>query len=238
MSEGVSVSRTEFIPRHPHSMRNPIRRIFSRLREARFAAGRFKGLLLAPVWIVRRRYLVLERDVSTHLPADSDTPPLAWEQLSGEGLAEILDANPEADPKEILERQAEGQICYAWRDEGRMIHYRWYATGPSRLPFLELTWFPEDGDYTALGAFTHPGHRGRGVHNALVQQGLARARALGLRRVVSFVAEWNSPSIRVAVRAGLRQSGTVTLWTLGWIRWHSCSGSARLSQGRLRVESE
>lgn len=215
---------------------DPIARILRRLREAQSANGAFHGLLLAPIWLIRRRYLVFEMNLSRHPEGDSESFSHPWEQLTGASLAEIRHANPHEDTDSSMARENEGQICFAWKAEGKVIHYRWYATRPTRLAFLELTWSPEDGDYTVLGAFTHPEFRGLGIHTALVQQGLVRARALGLRRIVSFIAEWNTPSIRAVRGAGLRQSGTVTLWKLGLSHIHSRSGSAKISGGRLRIE--
>jgi GNAT superfamily N-acetyltransferase len=216
-------------------MRNRILNLLRRVREARYAAGGIRGLVVAPVWLIRRHYLVLEMNITANSGGDT-APSLEWEQLVESTLGELLDSFPEIDHEQTRDRFRKGQICYVCRADGRIIHYRWYVSEPAWLPFLKVTWDPEAGDYTVLGAFTHPDYRRRGVNSALLQQGLARARELGLRRVVSFIADWNGPSLRATRRAGLEQTGTVTLWTLGLKTWHSYSGNARVTKGRLTIE--
>ncbi len=206
-----------------------------RLREAQYAAGGVRGLAVAPIWLIRRRYLILEMDIAAGGGGEATTPAFEWERLAEHTHGELLDANAELDPDQIRGRMRDGQVCYVCRADGRIIHYRWYVSEPAWLPFLRTTWYPEVGDYTVFGAFTHPDFRRRGVNGALLQQGLARARELGLRRVVSFIADWNEPSLRATRHAGLEQTGTVTLWTLGIRRWHSYSGSARITKGKLTI---
>jgi len=214
---------------------NPIAKTRRRLREAQYAVGPIKGLLLAPLWLIRRRYLVLELDIASAVADDQVLQGLSRRRLTGPDLETLTDVNPDVDLASALKWDKEGRECFVCSDGERIIHYRWYVTGSTSLPFLGATWHPEEGDYTVLGAFTDPGYRGRGVNTAVAQFGLAHAKDAGLRRALAFIADWNHPSLRTSERTGLRRTGSVTLWNFGVFRWHTTSGSARVTNGRLYV---
>lgn len=199
--------------------------------------GGWKIILFAPVWLVCRRFLVIEKNLD-EVPEGKAPVHLVWERLSGSALDELALMNPLLRPEEIRRRDEAGQICYACRIEGQIVHYRWYAQSPAYLPFLRLIWEPQPGDYTILDVYTRPDMRSRGIHSMLGQSGAARAKELGLKRVVSFIAWWNIPSLRVARAGGVKESGSVTLWNLGFARFHTSSGTVRIQNGRIAVPKE
>lgn len=207
-----------------------------RLRSA-WLIGGWKIILFAPVWLVCRRFLVIEKNID-EVPEGQAPIHRTWERLSGSALSELALLNPLLRPEEIRRRDDAGQICYACRIEGQIVHYRWYAQWPVYLPFLRLTWEPQPGDYTILDVYTRPDVRSRGIHSMLGQWGAARARELGLKRVVSFIAWWNIPSLRVARAGGVKESGSVTLWNVGFARFHTTSGTVRVQDGRIRIPKE
>ena len=213
-----------------------IGRLMTRLREVRHAAGGSGVLLIAPVWLIRRRHVVLAMELpDSEIQPSAKEVEIEWRQIHDGEHASILEMNPGLDPDLVTARFREGHTLYACLMNGRIVHSRWYASKRSWLPFLRLTWEPEEGDYTVFGAFTRPDERNRGVNVAVVRQGLERARRLGYRRVVSFIAEWNAPSLKATTRGGLRPVGPVTLWTLGFVQWHTTSGKARVEDGTLHV---
>ena len=162
-------------------------------------------------------------------------PEIEWRQLCETEVAPLFEMNPSLEPDLVATRFREGQTLFACLIEGRIVHYRWYASKRSWLPFLRLGWEPEEGDYTVVGAYTPPQERNRGVNTAVVRQGLERAGAMGYQRVVSFIAEWNTPSLKATRRGGLRPIGTVTLWTLGIAHWHTSTGRVRVEGATVRV---
>jgi GNAT superfamily N-acetyltransferase len=204
----------------------------------RFAAvadtiGWPRALLLAPLWAMSRRFIISDRPL-VDLPEVTD-PRYPWDELRGEALQELPGLNPLLTPAEIERRVKEGMTCFACRMEGRIVHYRWYATSSVWLPFLGLRWQPEPGDYTSLDVFTAPDLRGKGIHGVLAVKGLRRAQAQGFRRCVSFIAFWNRPSLLVSERIGFRRRGSVTRWGVGPGTFHTSGGVVEVRDRVLRV---
>lgn len=213
-----------------------LRLFLSRLNDLRLAAGTMRALLIAPLWLVRRRHIVLEMEIQrTESHSTEDEPEIEWRQIGESDVMSILEVNPTLDRNLVTARFREGLELNACLLGGRIVHYRWYASKPSTLTFLGLAWQPEEGDYTVLGAYTDPRVRNRGVNRAVVRQGIERARARGFRRVVSFIADWNTPSLKGTTHSGLRPIGTVTLWTMGFARWYTSTGRVEVVRRTVRV---
>jgi hypothetical protein len=171
---------------------------------------------VGPWWIVRPRYLVLVRDLAAPLPEPDRRPDLRWTPLVEDDVTRLAAMDPRLSLAEIRRRLAEGQECHlCWVGES-IAHYRWEATLPAYLPYLDLTVRPLPGDVCGTGLFTHPIFRRSGIHAATSLWALHRLRARGLRRAIVLVAWWNAPSLRVErERAGRTVAGAVGNWNLG-----------------------
>jgi hypothetical protein len=185
-------------------------------------------------WSVRRRYLVFERNL-TGAGAPVAELPASWEVLQGEGLAALREVNPAVDIGKMRRRDQAGHFCYAFRHEGRLVHYRWYALLPVYLSWLGLSWQPVPGDVLIFDGFTHPAVRGQRVATIISSRESLRARELGLTRSLAFVAWWNEASLRLLQRHRYRQVGAITRWRI-LAKWHTASGSARLGDGTVTIE--
>ena len=196
------------------------------------SVGAGRASLAAAAWLAARHYRVLTRDLGGDLPPIA-RPELVFRELEPTDDERLRKMNPLLTRAEIARRRREEQRCFCCSQGDLPIHYRWYATSPVELPFLGLGFVPASGDYTTVEAYTLPAMRGRGIHQALSIHGLHRARGLGLRRSVSFVAWWNSPALRAIEKLGFEHVGAVTRWTGGRV---TTAGAVRMEAGSLRVE--
>jgi L-amino acid N-acyltransferase YncA len=209
-----------------------------RAKNAVQTVGWGRAAAAATLWPVSRRFLVLQRSLALPPVEMPPEPALEWELLTGAALRELTAVNPLLEPKEAERREREGMVCYGVRMGRDLVHYRWYATSAVWLPFLRLRWIPRAGEYAPLDIFTIPAARNARLHTRLSIEGIRRARELGFRRMVAFIAWWNVPSLTVTRRMGSEQIGSVTLWTLGMISGHTSSGSVSARDGELRTELE
>lgn len=69
-----------------------------------------------------------------------------------------------------------------------------------------LTWQPMDGQSLELGYHVLPIHQGRGYASEAARASVELARQHGEEYVIAIIAPGNSPSIRVAEKAGLTYS--------------------------------
>jgi GNAT superfamily N-acetyltransferase len=195
------------------------------------SVGLLRAAAVTPVWAVSRRFVVCTRDLAD-VPAGGAG---GWERIGREAVALIPRVNPLVSAEGVERLLEQGATCVVVREDGRIVHYRWYSESPVWLPFLSLLWVPEPGDYITLGVYTIPQYRGRGMHQRFSIEGFARARHSGLRRSVSLIAWWNAPALAVIRGVGFHRVGTATLWKVGpWSR-HTAGGAAVIRDGRLRV---
>ena len=199
--------------------------------------GPLRAAVIAPGWLVSRRFEVLVGVLDELGASTPSIPGLEWQALTASDAPEIAAINPLVDADAFQRRFALGMACFGVRLDGALVHYRWYASTPVWLPFLRLRWVPEPGDYTVFDVFTAPEARRRGLHTTISIQALERARGLGLRRFVAFIAWWNEPSLLVARRLGAVRAGSVTLWRLGPLSAHSSSGAIRIEGDALTIVS-
>lgn len=199
--------------------------------------GPLRAAGIAPIWLFCRHFQVLEANL-LELPAASPPPlELHWQRLGAEHARDIAALNPLLQPDEFARRIDQGFVCFGVLQAGELVHYRWYATAPVWLPFLRIRWVPAPGDYTALDVFTVPRTRRKGLHYAISFQGLDRARELGMKRCISFIAWWNEPSLAVVRRLGFTLVGSATLWRVGPLSLHSATRGVRIEGGELTVLS-
>ena len=67
-----------------------------------------------------------------------------------------------------------------------------------------MTWQPIDGESLELGYHVLPQHQGMGLATEAAQAAKELARSRGVDFVIAIVAPQNTPSVRVAEKAGLR----------------------------------
>lgn len=213
-----------------------------RVRDLAAAVGWSRACLLAPRWLVHRRYLVYASDLSR-----PQTRPAA---LAGLRVSELDDAGADAhgmaavDPAltaaEVARRRAEGQRCLLgwWGDA--LAHCRWESERPTGLPYLGRVLRPLPGDQVLVDVFTAPRFRGHGIASAVMLTGMERARRVGCTRLVWLAAEWNAGSTGMRAKVDRADPvGVVERWGIGPMRRFTARGLARFdADGCLIVDRE
>jgi hypothetical protein len=217
---------------------------------ARFAnvaggIGWTRALLVAPLWLVWKRYWLLEArleeaSVRPAAPAESErrlaAAGLSSREISAGEVELLLEVNPLLPIEEATRRLAEGHRCTLFWQAGAPVHYRWAGTGPVRLPVGGLTLVPEAGDYLAIEVWTRSSARRQGIQSLCTEWSTGQALSWSASRKLVFVAWWNRPSLTAnRVHGGFRRAGTFSQW--GWGRLGGCtvSGRARLAGKTLRL---
>jgi GNAT superfamily N-acetyltransferase len=164
-----------------------------------------------------RRVALLVRELEES-PADVVTRvPVQVGRLQPTEIEDYLKLRPKADPDDIRQRLASGQLCFVARAGQRIIHVCWIATGRAWIAYLsrEIQLAPDE--VYAYESFTAPGFRGSNVpaaRSAYMRQTLHR---LGYRRSVVVVAPENRPAYRAVEKAGYRRVGLLrTIWIGKW----------------------
>ncbi len=200
----------------------------SRLLDATRFLGLRHMLWIAPRWLVRPEYDVLTRDLHPPLPQLPPGEPLHWTDLRAADIPHVLGLNPAMSEAEIRRRWEEGQECVlGWR-EGTLVYHQWYGRRPVYLRYLGRTLRLLKADYVMLDTFTHPALRGHGIAFVSTLRGFRRARDLGFARLVTIIAYWNTPGLRLAQNAGFTSVGTVGYWNIGLRRYFFATGKVCL----------
>ena len=206
-----------------------MRRFIHRLLDAYRTLGLRRMLWVAPQWLLRQEYLVLVKDLRLPLPEVPAHESLRWTGFTEAQIDRVLAFNPALSEAEIRRRLNEGQECLlCWIGES-LVHYRWDATVTPYLPYLGKTLRLLEGDIHGTDMFTHPAFRGRGIQTASSIMALHRARDLGLSRLITIVAWWNAPALRVNLQKTDRSvAGTVGFWNAGLCRYYFATGDVCL----------
>lgn len=206
-----------------------MRRFIHRLLDAYRTLGLRRMLWVAPQWLLRQEYLVYIKDLRLTLPDVPAHESLRWTGFAEAQIDRVLAINPALSEAEIRRRLKEGQECLlCWIGES-LVHYRWDATASPYLPYLGKTLRFLEGNIHATDIFTHPAFRGRGIQTASSITALHRARDLGLSRLITIVAWWNAPAMRVNLqKSGHSVVGTVGYWNAGLWRYYFATGDVSL----------
>ena len=200
--------------------------LYYRLLDAYGALGPRRIIWVAPLWLVRREYLVLVRDLLLPLPEVPPHDSMEWRPLTEADLPRVLATNPVISEAEIRRRLNERQQCLLCWIGGSLAHYRWDATASVHLPYLGKTLRLVEGEDTLdAESFTHPAFRGKGIYSLSSILALYRARDRGLTRSIGIVAWWNTPSLRAHLRkGGYAIAGSVGYWKVGPWRHYFATG--------------
>jgi GNAT superfamily N-acetyltransferase len=184
--------------------------------------------IVAASWLFRREYLITVRPID--LPAS--VPRLAgvsWGRIDDPAELVIGPGGLRPARTEVRRRLDTGQECWAAWIAGELAHWRWEATRPVFLRYLERTLRPAPGDLCVVDVYTAPRYRGRGLHTMGTLLALDRARACGLTRLVGLVAWWNTPARRVMEgKTGRKVVGSIGYWAMGPGRRYFARGGVRL----------
>jgi GNAT superfamily N-acetyltransferase len=118
----------------------------------------------------------------------------------------------------LAERLRQGRVCFVAWSGPRIVATTWVATGPEVVPQLERAVVPGPGEVYLFDSYAAADMRGRRLMPALVDEILARYRALGYHRALTIVALYNRSSIRSRERSGFRRAATVNTLARGPIR--------------------
>ena len=199
--------------------------LFYRLLDIYRTVGLRRLLWVSPSWLIRRKFLVLVRDLRVPPPDLPACGPLQWAPLTEADIPRVCAINPAITEAKIRQRLEEGHECLlGWVGES-LAHYRWDSARPTFLPYLGKTLQSEEGDCLSAGVFTHPAFRGRGIYSVSSILSLHRARDRGFRRSIAIVAWWHTPALRVDhQKAGRTIAGTVGYWNIGPWRYYFATG--------------
>jgi len=128
-----------------------------RLRELSRVVGPARALWIAPAWSVSRRYLVIARDLREAIDLPGPGPELRCTEANRDEAKKLTQLDPRLTRMELDRRFTEGQICRIWWVDERIVHLRWFTDRRAFLPFLGLTFRPQDGDYLLYEVFTREG---------------------------------------------------------------------------------
>lgn len=185
--------------------------------------------LVAARWTLRREFLITARDLAGALPEVRAGGDEEWTVAGEADLAALLAADPTLDRGELDRRLAEGQSCVVCRADGIAVHWRWQATSPAYLRYLDCRLEPAEGDFVITEVLTRPDQRARGFHARSAVRALHEARDAGHRRLVGFVAPWNRPALRVTLEVSGRE-------VVGWLGYRrTLAGRRAFAEGAAQV---
>jgi GNAT superfamily N-acetyltransferase len=207
-----------------------------RARDLSADIGWRSALRVAPRWLVCRRYLGLVADLRVLALESPAQPEIRVTCLDAADALALSALDPAMTFEEVVRRLREGQQCTLGWWAGELAHYRWDATGPAYLPYLDRVLRPGPGEQIVVGIYTAPAYRGRGVAGATMVDASRRAIASGISRLVWLAAWWNARSLALADQFASRVVGQVGYWALGRHRRYFTEGQVWFdAEGCVRV---
>ena len=171
-------------------------------------------------WVVRQalrplgrwqRLLFFEREVADPIPEIRPSVPLEVHILGPERVAGYRAVVEEAGVpwSKVEQRAVLGHLCTVALSEGKLVHIRWSALGPARVPELGCSVVPGAGEAYVYDSFTPESARGYAVQPAVACRMIEWGRARGLVRHVFYVRSHNAPGLRIVSRIGARRTRVV-----------------------------
>ena len=200
---------------------------------ARAHAARLARWALRPVgkW---QRLLFFERDLDQPLPDIRPAVPLEVHIVVPEQVGTYREVVEQAGLpwSKVEQRAALGHICTIALSEGRLVHVRWTATRPARVPELGCSVVPATGEAYVYDSFTPEGARGAAVQPAVACHMIAWGRERGHLRHVFYVRGHNVSGLRIVSRMAARRTRVVRCLRLrsgaSWILGLEGPGRPRL----------
>jgi hypothetical protein len=208
-----------------------LRRLVSRVRDARATVGIAGLARVAPRWLIQREFLVTVKDLTGPLPPITPRPDVSWRRLIEVEIPQLVASSPTLSVTEVRRRLGEGQECWVGWTGGAPAHWRWETREEAYLPYLHRAVRPLPGDLWVVEVYTHRLRRRQGLYTAATVLAMHRARQQGHSRLIGLIAGWNAPARRVAeVKLERSVVGTVGYWALGPWRLSFVRGNVRLDE--------
>ena len=189
-----------------------LKKLRSCVRLARTDRAQFWKLLSGDSY----RMLVYVHPAHAAMPAIPAPAGARFQILTEDDLAKPVSGENEAE----FRRRQLGRLrqfgaahAYGVYSGEKLAHVSWLlppaAVAQEQPKFLDL----QDGDAEITGSETLPGYRGKGLYPFAIQQIIQVAEHLGIRRIYMKARKENLPSQAGILRAGLRQTGVITVVT-------------------------
>ena len=197
------------------SPRTILRRAASVARDEGVAALYF-GILGRTIY---RRTIVIERWLDEPIHDIAARVSVVLGLLNDAQVEDYVRLRPEADPREILRRLRDGQLCHTARCEGRLVYVSWSTTRRAWIEYLgrEIELAPRE--VYSFEAFAAPEYRGTNIVAAMGTFRLRYFRDRGYRRIIAVVVPENKRALCSFAKLGYRSCGTMGYVKIGpWRR--------------------
>ncbi len=125
------------------------------------------------------------------------------------------------------EALARGDRCFGVLENGRLLSYCWYARESAPV-FDDVDAVVDAPFLYAYNAYTHPAHRGRGLHQIGVNASARFFAREGVRAITAYIEANNLPPLIAARKMGEEAVGWVALYRArGKVRWVATPGCRR-----------
>ncbi len=178
------------------------------------AAARARRTRAYPLHLLLRPFGYLEFtdvytfDLKAEPPAVRLKPGYAISEAGAAEIDEIVADLPRDEPAGVLRTLfAQGHHCFVAKFDGRVVAYNWIAFAAVQEEEYRCT--PAPYQAICLNAYTAPGHRGKGLHYALLLSMLHFARSEGRSVAYTAVSLLNETSWKTHVRMGWRLEFTM-----------------------------
>ena len=184
--------------------------------------------IVSMLWLVRPCFTVISVDLRGALPPTRQSAITRWSTLTADDVPHVTAIHRTMTSGEIQRRQSEQQTCYLGWVGNELAYYRWESCAPAYLDYLGMTFCPLPGQVCVHNTYTAPRFRRAGIQASAQTESQHRHRALGFLNRISWVAWWNTPSMRASLPPGARIVGSVGYWNLLFRRVHFATGAVRL----------
>jgi len=131
---------------------------------------------------------------------------------------EILKTSPHLTQEDIDEFDKCTSKCVVVFDKDNVIASLWMVRGEHYIRELGQTMTFGDDEYYSTRAYVHYDYRGEGLFGHMKTYFLKNY-ALPNEKVISFVMNWNIPSIKSNIKIGCRHEKDVGFITLFGLKW-------------------
>jgi ubiquinone/menaquinone biosynthesis C-methylase UbiE/L-amino acid N-acyltransferase YncA len=170
---------------------------------------------------VYRRVWTVERSLDGPWRPPPELPPtVELGELAEEDLEAHQRLRQDTGLQDLRRRFAAGERCFVARENGRILHAAWLATGRAHIEYLDRTVELAPGEVYVSAAFSAPDARRRTYSVAVADAIARRMREEGQRRLLGVVVPENLAGRRAFPRWGYRRLGWMRTLRLGRRRRH------------------